>query len=99
MNATTLKLALKKQSLQIESERLRVDFGFNAAGLAPAFAGADLAVDGVHWLRRNPGLVVAVLVALVVIRPRRAWRWGRRAFIGWQAWRRLRDFVDRRLPA
>jgi hypothetical protein len=99
MNNAALKLALKKQRLQIDGERLRADFGFNAAGLAPAFAGADLAIDGVHWVRRNPEVVVAVLVALVVIRPSRAWRWGRRAFIGWQAWRKLRIFMDRRLPA
>ncbi|MDP2822842.1 MAG: YqjK family protein [Sulfuritalea sp.] len=92
MNSATLELALRKQRLQIASESLRTDFGRYAAGLAPAFTGADCVVEGVRWMRRNPQLVVAAGVALVVIRPKSAWRWARRAFVGWQAWRKLRDF-------
>ena len=99
MNSTTLELALKKQRLQIAAGGLRADFGRYAAGLAPAFGVADCAVEGVRWVRHNPQLVVAAGVALLVIRPKRAWRWARRAFIGWQAWLRLRDFLERRLPA
>ncbi|MDK9705069.1 MAG: YqjK-like family protein [Sulfuritalea sp.] len=99
MNSTTLELALKKQRLQIASESLRTEFGLCAAGLAPAFGGADCAVEGVRWLRRNPQWIVAAGVALVVARPKRAWRWARRAFVGWQVWRKLRDVLDRRAPA
>ena len=99
MNSVTLELALKKQRLLIASESLRIGFGRHAAGLAPVFAGADCAVDGARWLRRNPQIVVAAAVALLVIRPQRAWRWARRAFIGWQAWQKLHAFMERRLPA
>lgn len=99
MNPTTLELALRKQRLQIAGETLRADFGRYAAGLAPAFAGADLAVDAAHWLRRHPQVLMAAVVALVVARPRRAWRWARRAFLGWQAWRKLSGLLERRLPA
>ena len=99
MNSTTLELALKKQRLQIASETLRAEFGRYATGLAPAFSGADCAVEGVRWLRRNPRLVIAAGVGLAVVRPRRAWRWARRAFIGWQLWRKLRDLLDRSVPA
>ena len=98
MNSTTLELALKKQRLQIASETLRAEFGLYAAGLAPAFSAADCAVEGARWLRRNPEVLIAAGVALVVIRPKRAWRWARRAFVGWQAWRKLRDFMERRRP-
>lgn len=55
----SLQLALKKQRLQLTSERLRADFGRYAAGLAPAFATADCAVEGARWVRRNPQLAVA----------------------------------------
>lgn len=99
MNPTTLELALKKQRLQIASEALRTDFGRYAAGLAPAFAGADCAVDAGRWLRRHPQVIMAATVALVVARPGRVWRWTRRAFVGWQAWRRLNDFLEPRQPA
>lgn len=98
MNPTTLELALKKQRLQIASETLRTDFGRYGAGLAPAFAGADYAVEAIHWLRRHPQVVMAAAVALVVARPKRAWRWARRAFVGWQAWRKLNQLLERRLP-
>jgi hypothetical protein len=96
MNAAALELALRKQRLQIASETLRGDFGRFAAGLAPAFNAADCAVEGARWVQRNPQVLIAAGVALLVARPSRAWRWARRAFLGWQAWRRLRDFVDRR---
>lgn len=98
MNSTTLELALKKQRLQIASSGLRTDFGNYAAGLAPIFTGADLVIEGARWVRRNPELVVATGVALLVIRPSRAWRWARLTFFGWQAWGKWRDLVERRLP-
>lgn len=99
MNPTTLELALKKQRLLIASQSLRTEFGRCATGLTPVFSAADMAVEGARWLRRNPEFVAATAVALVVIQPRRAWRWARRAFIGWQAWRKLRDLIERRLPS
>lgn len=98
MSAAALELALKKQRLQIAGDDLRADFGRYASGLRPIFNGADTAVEGVRWLRRNPEVIVATVVALAVIRPKRAWRWARRAFVGWQAWRKLRELVERRLP-
>ncbi|MCX7156403.1 MAG: YqjK-like family protein [Rhodocyclales bacterium] len=99
MNSTTLELALKKQRLQIASDTLRAEFGLCAAGLAPAFSGADCAVEGVLWLRRNPQFLIAAGVALVVIRPKRSWRWARRAFVGWQVWRKLNDFLEHQRPS
>lgn len=98
MSPDALELALKKQRLLIDGERLRADFARHATGLAPAFHGADLAVAGVGWLRRHPPVVVATLVALAVARPSRVWRWARRAFLGWQAWLRLRQILDARRP-
>lgn len=97
--STALELALKKQRLLIDGERLRGEFAFHAQGLAPALRGADLALDGLRWLYRRPHLVLAAAVALAVARPRRAWRWARRAFFGWQAWRRVSGLLERHLPA
>lgn len=98
MNSVALELALKKQRIQIAGEGLRRDFARHAAGLAPAFCAADCAVESARWLRRNPQLVVAAGVALLVARPRRAWRWARRSFVAWQAWQKLRTLLERRLP-
>ncbi len=99
MNSSTLELALRKQRLQIAGEALRAEFGACAAGLAPVFSGADSVAEGARWLRRHPEFAVAAGVALAVIRPKRAWRWARRAFVGWQVWRKLRDyFKDHQTP-
>lgn len=98
MSPSSLELALRKQRLQIASDGLRADFARNAAGLAPAFGVADCAADGVRWLRRHPQVIVAAGVALVVARPRRAWRWARRAFVGWKVWRKLQGLLDQRQP-
>ncbi len=99
MNPAALELALRKQRLQIAGDGLRRDFARHAAGLAPAFAGADYAVEGAQWLRRHPQALVAAGVALLVARPRRVWQWTRRAFIGWQLWRKLHAMLEPRRPA
>jgi hypothetical protein len=95
MNPAALELALKKQRLQIAGESLRADFGRHASGLRPTLAVGDLAVDAGYWLRAHPQVVVATTVALLVAKPSRVWRWGRRAFLGWQTWRRIQDFLAR----
>lgn len=98
MNSSAIELALKKQRLQIAGEGLRTDFARHATGLMPVFVGADIAVVGVQWIRRNREIVVAVGVALLIIRPRSAIGWARRGFVMWRVWRDFRDFLERRLP-
>lgn len=98
MNSAAIEFALKKQRLQIAGEGLRAEFARHATGVMPVFVGADIAVVGAQWIRRNPQLVVAAGVALLVIRPRSTLGWARRAFIGWRIWRDFRDFLERRLP-
>ncbi len=95
MKASALDLALRKQRLQIASESLRIEFGKHAAGLAPVFTAGDFAVAGTRWVRRNPQILVATGVALLVVRPKSVWRLARRAFFTWQAWRQLDRFLVR----
>jgi hypothetical protein len=99
MNPAELELALKKQRLQITGEILRVDFGRHAAGLRPTLAVGDLAVDAGYWLRAHPQVAVATTVALLVAKPGRVWSWGRRAYLGWQAWRKVRALFVQRPPS
>ncbi|MBI5898044.1 MAG: YqjK-like family protein [Rhodocyclales bacterium] len=93
MNPAVIELALEKQRLQLAGDALRADFSRHANGLQPTLAGADLAVAGAHWLWRHPQIVAGVGVALLVAKPSRAWRWARRAFFGWQTWRRLQGLL------
>ena len=42
-------------------------------------------------IKNHLGMVAAALALLVILKPRRAWRWGRRSFVAWQTWRALRE--------
>ena len=96
MNATDarlLELALKKQRLQFDSDTHRTAATEALRFVPPLCAGADRLRDGLHWLAERPAVPVAAGVALLVARPRGVLRWGRRAWFGWQAWRRARDLA------
>lgn len=101
MGAGNVERALKKQRLQFESGRLREQATTYASGLAPAFAVAETVRAGWHWLKAHPAVPVAIAIVVVVVRPALAWRWGRRAWLGWKAWQRLRvrlDGLDQQAP-
>jgi hypothetical protein len=92
-----IELALKKQRLQLRSAALRQQMSGQAGALDPLFLTADRLNNGIGWLRRHPEAVVAAVVAIVVARPRRAFRWARRAFFAWQVWRRLQTWQAQNL--
>ncbi len=50
--------------------------------------------DGKAFVRQHPAALVAVVAALVLLKPRVVWRWGRRGLLAWRAWRN----VGRLLP-
>jgi hypothetical protein len=91
MDAKTLELALRKQRVQLASERLRNGFINHLDGVSPVFHTAGRLRDGALWLGKHPQVFIAIGMAFIVARPKRAFGWARRAFIGWQVWRRLRS--------
>ncbi|WP_301103035.1 YqjK-like family protein [Propionivibrio sp.] len=46
---------------------------------------------GVDYLKTHPSIAALAIVALLIMKPRRAYRWSTRAFSAWQIWRILRD--------
>lgn len=98
MSPRLVELALKKQRLQIRSAALRADFSSHAAAWRPVFAIADQGQAALLWLRRHPAVPVAVLVALLVARPRVLLRWLKRGFFAWQALAKLREVVSVQSP-
>ncbi|OHC62958.1 MAG: hypothetical protein A2045_15740 [Rhodocyclales bacterium GWA2_65_20] len=97
MNQRQVELALKKQRLQLRSAALRSEFAGHALALAPLFAVGDSVRDGALWLRRHPEIAVAAAVILLLTRPRTLFRWTRRGVVAWQAWSRMRAWVEARL--
>jgi len=83
-------MALKKQRLRLKSALLRDTFAAQASVWAPAFSAADRVQAGIDWLRRHPVLPIAVLVALLVARPRAVLRMVGRGWLLWRGLQRLR---------
>ena len=87
----SIALALKKQRLQFESAALRQALARDMGGLVPIAIGIDRVRNGLAWLKERPRIAVAASVALLVARPRAAFRWLRRGFFAFRAWRALRS--------
>jgi hypothetical protein len=92
-----IELALKKQRLQLRSAALREQMRGQTKALGPVFMAVDRVGNAIGWVRRHPEVIVAAVAALVVARPRRAFRWARRAFLAWQIWRRLHNWQAQNL--
>ena len=87
----TSALLLRQRMLLMRSAELRARFAADAQMLAPPLHMADQVLAGWRWLRAHPAVPAALLVALAVLRPRRALRWGLRLWWGWQTVRRLQQ--------
>lgn len=88
-----IELALKRGRLQERIAGQRTMLATQAAPVVAALASADRAVAmgraGIAYVKRHPVAVGAAIVVLAVLRPRRVWRWGRRAFVAWGLWNKL----------
>lgn len=47
----------------------------------------DRGIAVVRFFKQYPAILAAGAAVALVLNPGRAWRWGRRAYIAWQAWR------------
>jgi hypothetical protein len=83
------ELRLRQQRLLGRSEQLRARIAVEAQVLRGPLAGADQALAAWRWLRGHPEVPLALVAVAVVVRPARAWRWLRRGWWTWRAWRRL----------
>lgn len=90
MNAHLLQLAHRHGALKARIDAQRETLARQAAPLESALSVADKAVAGVDWLKENPVAVGTVVAVLAILKPSRAWRWGRRGFIAWRGWEKLK---------
>jgi hypothetical protein len=67
----------------VERERLSVQLQVWEAPLLLV----DKSVEAMRTLRRHPQWIVAAVVVLAVLRPRRVLGWARNGLIAWRAWR------------
>lgn len=81
MNNDLIQLAVKRGELKARIAMQRDALGQHIWPVKNLLGAGDRAVEGVHWLKGHPGAVVAAVAALVVVRPKRAWRLAKRAFV------------------
>ena len=97
MNEKLLELAARRGALQARSAEQRERLAAAVAVTEPVFAAGDTVLNGVDWLKRHPLEVGGAVALAVIAKPRRLWRWGRRAFVVWRGWQALRNKLPRGL--
>lgn len=95
MNDKLLELATRQGALKARIEAQRRLLSQHALPLKSALARGDVVLQGVDWLKHHPVAVGAAVAAVVVARPKRAWRWAQRGFFLWRGWRALRTSLSR----
>jgi hypothetical protein len=81
-------VALRREQLLLRSATLRGQLARDAQVLQAPLALADSVRDGLRWLRQNPEWPLGGVLLLLVLKPRRTWRWISRGWWAWRLWRR-----------
>ncbi len=77
----------RRERLLARSAAERAELAAVLAPLAGPLAIADRGIAAVQSIRAHPGLVASVAAVVVVVSPRRAFRWARRALVAWRGYR------------
>ena len=93
MNERLFKLAARQGVLKARIEAQRLSLAKHAEPLETALARGDAVLQGVDWLKHHPVAIAAAVAAVVVARPRKAWRWAKRGFFVWRSWQGIRDLL------
>jgi hypothetical protein len=87
------ELAQRRLALVARSAALRAELVEGAAALDTPLQLADGAWNAWHWVKAHPDVVVAGVVVVAVVQPRRAWVLARWSWRGWRTWRWLRSIA------
>lgn len=87
------ELQLRRELLRLRSAELRLSLHLHARALETPLAIADEVRAGVRWLRDHPEWPLGALATLLLLRPRRVWRWGGRLWWGWRLWHRAQRLL------
>ncbi len=96
MNPTFVDIALQRGRLIERIATQRRSLGRQMQPVEHALDTVDrtraLVLMSAAFVRTHPGAVAAVVAVLALMKPRRAWRWGRRGFVAWRTWLSLRTY-------
>ena len=83
------ELLNRREQLVARSGQLRMSLVVQTAALRPRSLLAGGASTASMWVQDHPGWLLGGMVVLVVLRPRRVWRWGSRLLGAWQIVKRV----------
>lgn len=94
MNQELIDLAVERGRLLERISNQRQLLGQQMQPVGDALRSADRAIstlrNGSDYVKQHPEVVTVAVAVLVVLQPRRVWRWTKRGFFAWRAWRTLR---------
>lgn len=94
MDQRLIDIGIRRGRLIERIARQRALLGEQLQPVSSVLGAADRGIAGVRtgidYLRRRPELVVAALALLIILKPRRVWRWAKRGFVLWRTWRAVR---------
>jgi hypothetical protein len=85
-----LALAVRRERLRVRADGEREAIATRVRSLDVPFRMVDRVAGGVRWLKVNPAASVAILVAIVIVRPREVVALAQGGMRVWAAWRALR---------
>ena len=95
MNRKALLLATRHGALKVRIDEQRRLLSKEVEPIKNALARGDQVLKGVDWLKHHPAAVGLAVTAVVVARPRRAWRWAQRSFFLWRGWQAIKKSLAR----
>lgn len=94
MNQELIDLAVQRGRLIERISNQRQLLGQQLQPLGSGLRTADRVVatirNGSAYVKQHPEVVTVAVAVLVVLQPRRVWRWTKRGFFAWRTWRMLR---------
>ena len=96
MNRRLVQIRVRRERLLARAAAQRDEVALLVGRLRGPLAIADRGVVAVQYVREHPGAVLLAVAALVVLSPRRAFRWARRALLVWRGYRWALELVERR---
>lgn len=89
MNSTLARLAERRELLVARAAVQRTALTRNVAPWRAPLALADRGVEALRTVKRHPAWVLGAVLMVATLRPRRAGRWARYAWVGWQVGRKF----------
>jgi hypothetical protein len=89
VNPRLLAIEAKRARLILRAARERADFAYALQSLSRPLGFIDRCLGVLRYVIVRPPLIAGAALVLALLRPRRTFKWARRAFGLWQSYRWL----------